>query len=363
MKRNIVLMALTCLIAFGCKEKAVVPFVSQEEMSEIYEQVKVPYKYGFVVLPLKEGDACDAPTVFRHNDKWFMIWSEFDGRGYETFLSDSDDLVHWEYLGKILGYREGKWDAWQRAGYLALQDYQWGGSYELEKFDGKYWMGNLGGALQGYETDPLSIGIAFTDDAAEPKEWDVLDAPVLSINDDSVQWFDNGTLYRSYIMEDKEGLTGHRFLMYYNARGTNPESGISAERMGIAFSEDMVSWERYEQNPVLANEIQGTITADGTIQKIGDLYVMFYFRAFVPGKPYAAFNSFACSRDLLHWYPWEGEDLIYPTEDYDNMFAHKGYVINWKGNTYYFYNAVDTQGHRAIALATSAPMGHSALSF
>ena len=43
---------------------------------------------------------------------------------------------------------------WQRAGYLALSDTTWGGSNELETYDGKYWMSFLGGALQGYETDP-----------------------------------------------------------------------------------------------------------------------------------------------------------------------------------------------------------------
>ena len=42
---------------------------------------------------------------------------------------------------------------------------------ELQAFDGKYWMTYIGGAKQGYETDPLSIGVAWTDSPTEAKAW------------------------------------------------------------------------------------------------------------------------------------------------------------------------------------------------
>ena len=43
------------------------------------------------------------------------------------------------------------WDANQKAGYMALQDMVWGGSYELKPYKGKYWMSYFGGNAAGYE--------------------------------------------------------------------------------------------------------------------------------------------------------------------------------------------------------------------
>ena len=50
---------------------------------------------------------------------------------------------------------------------------------------------------------------------------------------------------------------------------------------------------------------------------MGDVYVMFYFSAFNPTRAYKAFNTFAVSRDLVHWTDWTGPDLITPSKSYD----------------------------------------------
>ena len=105
------------------------------------------------------------------------------------------------------------------------------------------------------------------------------------------------------------------------------------------------------------------ITGDAQIQKMGDLYVMFYFGAFWKGKPYAAFNRFVCSYDLVHWTDWTGDDLIVPSEPYDNLFAHKSFVVKYKGVVYHFYCAVNGHDRRGIAVATSRDMGRSSLQF
>jgi beta-galactosidase len=104
------------------------------------------------------------------------------------------------------------------------------------------------------------------------------------------------------------------------------------------------------------------ITGDPYIQKIGDLYVMFYFGAFWQGKG-GAFNRMACSYDLVHWTDWTGPDLIASSEPYDEVFAHKSFVINYKGVVYHFYCGVDKKGNRGIAVATSKDMGKSELEF
>ena len=260
-----------------------------------------------------------------------------------------------------MSYTYDTWDKFQKAGYIALQDIKWGGSYEMQKYDGKYWMSYLGGCNPGYETEPLMIGLASSDTLGEPVEWECSKEPILSPMDEDSQWFEERTQYKSCIIEDKDRITGHRFVIYYNAKGQFPAvyerhskaKGFVAERIGMAFSDDLEHWERVRYNPVVAFEDPGTITGDPQIQKIGDLYVMFYFRAFDPTRPYQAYNSFACSRDLIHWYSWEGEDLIYPSEPYDNVFAHKSYVVNWEGVTYHFYCAVNDKDERGIAVATS----------
>jgi beta-galactosidase len=313
----------------------------------------------------------DCPTVFRKNGKWYMSYLVYngksgkDGRGYETWLAESDDLLRWNTLGRILPFPpegSGRWDENQRAGYVSLIDHQWGGSYEPQAFDGKYWLSYFGGAGRGYEQGRLEVGIAFTDsDITRAHEWQTQDRPILSPLDDDRGWWESITQYKSSIVWDKNRTLGYPFVLYYNAGGVNPANNVKAERIGIALSNDMLHWHRYEGNPVVNHE-EG-ITGDGVIQQIGDVYVMFYFGAFWKNRPYKAFNTFACSRDLIHWTDWAGDDLIFPTEAYDNLFAHKSYVVKWKDVVYHFYCAVNEHDQRGIAVATSQALGRSELHF
>ena len=125
----------------------------------------------------------------------------------------------------------------------------------------------------------------------------------------------------------------------------------------------MKTWKRYSGNPVFTHEADGTITGDAHIQKMGDVYVMFYFSAFEPSRKYKAFNTFAASYDLVNWTDWKGADLIIPSKNYDELFAHKSYVVKHDGVVYHFYCAVNNAEQRGIAIATSKPMGRSAVRF
>ena len=95
------------------------------------------------------------------------------------------------------------------------------------------------------------------------------------------------------------------------------------------------------------------ITGDAIIQKIDSVWVMFYFGAFWEGRKNETFNRFACSYDLVNWTDWNGEDLIKPSETYDAKYAHKPFIVKWKGLVYHFYCAVDKKDVRGIAVATS----------
>ncbi len=363
-----------------CMQTIAAQPVDQDRMQQIYETAKTPYKYGLVVAPSDNYHKIDCPTIFCENSRWYMTYVVFngkeglDGRGYETWLASSDDLLHWKTEGRILSYKDEGWDCNQRGGFPSLIDWDWGGSYQMAAYKGKHWMTYIGGKGTGYEAvnAPLNIGLAWTsDDITKSHEWESMsDKPLLSINDKKAQWWEKLVQYKSTVYWDKSKTLGAPFVMFYNAGGVNPENQLKAERIGIALSKDMRTWKRLPLNngnkvgnPVFANEVGGIITGDAQIVRMDDLFVMFYFSAYDPSRKYNAYNTFAVSKDLLHWQKWNGEDLIYPTKHYDEMFAHKSYVVMHEGVVYHFYCAVNNDGQRGIALATSVPYGRSDLSF
>lgn len=355
------LLMIPMLLACHKKERPVE--VPATVMQSVYEEVKTPYKYGLVMVPPTPDKKMDCPSVFRQDSLWYMTYLVFDGRGYETWLASSADLLDWQTLGCIMSFSDSTaWDYNQKAGYVALEDYTWGGSYAWQAYEGKHWMSYFGGNKRGYEAGLLSIGIAYTEqDPAAVHAWQCLDKPVLMPTDADVRWWENSTMYKSSVIWDKEKLTGHPFVMYYNARGDSVNPGRGAERIGMAVSDDMTHWQRFMEDPVI-NHHRG-ISGDAYIQKMDDLWVMFYFGAFWNKERNNAFNRFACSYDLVHWTDWEGDDLIAPSEPYDALFAHKSFVVKHDGVVFHFYCAVDKKDNRGIAVATSANKGTSQLMF
>ncbi|MBL7737949.1 MAG: glycosylase [Chitinophagaceae bacterium] len=340
--------------------------VPQSVMQQIYEEVKTPYKYGLVITPETGSKKVDCPSVFRKGKNWYMTYIAFDGRGYETWLAKSKNLLQWQTLGRLLSFSDtSDWDNNQKAGYIALQDTKWDGSYKLQKFQKKYWMSYIGGKDRGYEAGPLAIGVASTNsDIVKPHEWQRMDKPVLTATDKDVRWWENKKLFKSSVIWDKNKTTGHPFVMYYNANGdtsNNTPKWRWFERIGMAVSDDMVHWQRYQVDPVVHHTIG--ITGDGVIQKIGEVWVMFYFGAFWEERKNETLNRFACSYDLVNWTDWDGEDLIKSSEPYDAKYAHKPFVVKWKGVVYHFYCAVDSKDNRGIAVATSADKGKSKMQF
>lgn len=363
MKNSLLTICLLCAATMLFAQQG---SVSQTEMEHLYEEVKTPFKYGLVLTPGKKTDLMDCPSIYKVGKKWYMTYIVFDGEGYETWLAESNNLLDWKTLGKQMSKEAaGKWDAKQRAGYNALIDTKWGGSYKLHTFNGNYWMSYFGGSTAGYEPEPLSIGMAFTTQKpTRPMEWQRLEEPVLGNTDADVRWWENrDKLFKSYVIEDPKRNTGHRFIMYYNAVGdslVNNKPTRWYERIGMAVSDDMLTWKRYLTDPVVHHPVG--ITGDPMIQKINDTWVMFYFGAFWEDRT-GAFNRFAASKDLIHWTDWQGESLITSSEDFDQQYAHKSFVIKHKGTVYHYYCAVDKAGNRGIALATSKDVGKSTLHF
>lgn len=322
--------------------------VTQQEMQEVYQEMRTPVKYGMVLC--EEGADIDCPNVFRVKDgTWRMIFARHvpgvQREGYETWMAKSRDLLHWEVEGKLLSQKEEGWDCLQADGGLCLLDPEWGGTQDAETYDGKYWMTYIGGSLPGYETDPLQIGIAWSETLA-PGSWTQAPEPILRMDDPDARSFERATLYKSTVLRDPQERLDYPFVMYYNAK----QKGVWVERIGMAVSRDMIHWERYGTGAVIDQGIEDrwNISGDPQIIRYKDLWVMHYF----VGVDAKAYDTFACSRDLVHWTKWEGEPLIQPSAEFDKTFAHKPYVLKYKGRVYHFYCAVGNCG-RGIAVAVS----------
>jgi predicted GH43/DUF377 family glycosyl hydrolase len=324
--------------------------VDENVMRDVFEKIATPFKRGIVYRHPDSTTMTDSPSIYRWRRGWRMSYIVFDGRGYETWLAESRDLLHWTTLGKVLSFTDTGWDAHQKAGYMALLDPDWGGTHRLGKYQGRYWMSYLGGSVKGYEAGRLATGMAWTENAGLPTEWKRLTRPVLSSYDKDSHAFDNRTIYKSTVLEIPGNPTGKRFLMFYNAKGDTAKY----ESICLAVSDDMEHWERYGQTPLISRFEKGSISGDAQVVRMGKLYVMFYFGAFWKDRK-GAFERFACSYDLVHWTDWKGESLIEPSEPYDRTYAHKPCVVKWRGVVYHFYNAVGDSG-RVIALATSKPL-------
>lgn len=324
-------------------------------MQRVFDEVKTPFKYG-VVIPAETNEMVDCPNVFRHGDAWYMVFvSNRDKIGYETHLARSTDLLHWERMGPILPHAKTGWDAWQADAGIGLYDTAWPGTHRLERFNGKYWLSYLGGDQHGYEPDPLAIGLASTIDPTVAAPWSRWSGnPVLATTQPDVREFENVTLYKSAVIRDSSETLGWPFVMFYNGKTKEKNH----EAIGVAVSRDMLNWSRLGDQPVVDNAPgKAAISGDPQLAKIGDVWVMFYF-GFRWLKGTSAFDTFACSRDLVHWTKWDGEPLVKPSEPFDKTFAHKPWVLKHDGVVYHFYCAVGDQG-RVIALATSRDLSET----
>ena len=327
------------------------------DLQSIYEEVKTPFKAGMVLVP-DDGEMLDNPMVFRHGNAWFMMFIRFDGKGYETHLAKSEDLLHWTRLGCIFRRgAKGQWDSSQADGWPARVDTRWEGQNTLNQFNGRYWMMYLGGSADGYETDPLSTGVAWTDNPSSIREWTRYEGnPVLQPSDTDARTFEGKTIYTHFTVDNPARSCGGRFVNFYNAKPRD----VWRETIGMAVSDDMLHWRRVGSGPGVENGApsQHCISGDPMIRRIGDVWVMFYFGYKWWDDVEGAFDTFACSRDLLHWTKWEGEPLVRPSEPFDAIHAHKPWVLKHDGVVYHWYCAVSRQGCRevrGIALATSKP--------
>jgi beta-xylosidase len=271
-----------------------------------------------------------------------MAFIGFNGKGYNSFVVESDDLIHWKNPQLALGFGpEGAFDfGGSVIGAFLYESWDVNAPRILKKKDGKYW--TLYGAYprQGaYELRPGYEGIAESVDGIH---WSrASNDPILSVFQKDRKAWEKDCIYQPWLVE----YNGTYYNFYNAADG-------SVERSGVAFSNDLFHWVRYPFNPVLNLRRDGydaAFASDPKVFRDGDHWTMIYFGL---GKGGASIMV-AFSRDLLHWTA-DPEPLYkfggHPS-GLDKQYAHKiSLVFNPRDNTFYmYYCAVGNKG-RTIGL-------------
>jgi predicted GH43/DUF377 family glycosyl hydrolase len=254
----------------------------------------------------------------------------FDGRGYQTGLACSEDLVEWRELGVILARAEGRtWDSGNAAGTWLLCDDALRGPRRLKKWQDRYWMAYHAYPGVGYEAGPARIGLAWTDDDTL-MSWRRVPDPIL-IPEEGAAW-ERGGLYKECLVE-QEGV----FHLFYNAKDC---SAPWFEQIGLAQSDDLRTWVRSPDNPlvrVTPGAWDSRFSSDPCVVRDGDDWVMFYYG--FDGEH--AQEGLAFSGDLHRWRKHPAPILRTGAPgSLDSIHAHKPSVIVHEGVLYHFYCAV-----------------------
>jgi predicted GH43/DUF377 family glycosyl hydrolase len=165
-------------------------------------------------------DSVDAlnPSVVQVNGVFWNFYSGYDGRVWHTGLATSRDGLEWSKLAKILSPDAAAWEG----GYIAANGTA---LYDAGTF--RYW-------YQGGNVP--QIGLARSDDGLT---WIRHGPPVLRPGPRG-SWDERGAA-DPYVIR-----IGNFFYMYYLG-----QDRARRQRLGVARSQDGISWEKHLGNPVL----------------------------------------------------------------------------------------------------------------
>lgn len=304
----------------------------------IAEKVRTPNKCDKLLIAPSyrkgafDSHGVDCPFPFQHEDKYWMTYVGWDGRGYQTGLASSEDLLDWKKEGLVLARGpKGSATEFNAAMTCILRDNALFGPSTLKQVEGMYVGTYHAYPEPGYEEGPASIGLCFSKDL---RSWEAR-PPVLE-PDPSCSW-EAGGLYKSWLMES-DGT----YYLFYNAKN-KPESPVPwTEQTGFASSKDLIHWTRHPGNPVLpvgpAGNFDDCFASDPVVLKHENTWLMFYFGLCSDRH---ARDGFAVSDDLIRWRK-SGEILIDvgPDGSVDSRYAHKPGIIGVDGILYHFYCAV-----------------------
>jgi predicted GH43/DUF377 family glycosyl hydrolase len=295
----------------------------------------------------------DVPCVYQlpgRRDVWYMSFIAFDGRGYNSFVAESTDLVRWSRPRLAMGFGQpGEFDFGGGAiGAYLYESYDVRAPRVLKKRGGRFW--TLYGCYAkqgGYEIDPGYEGVAASDDGLSWRR--AKDGYILSVHEPEVGDWEKHCIYQPWLVEHES-----RFYDFYNAKHM-PDW---VEQMGVATSEDLLAWNRHPGNPIVRVRPGGwdeRFCSDGKVYRDGDHWMMLYFGVGKGGAHVMA----AFSRDLVHWsaHPEPLYRAGGHPDGLDATYAHKiSLVYRADTDTFYLhYCAVGNIG-RGIGLITSKPI-------
>lgn len=203
-------------------------------------------------------------------------------------IKNLDALAYQSAIDQHCNWQTG----WVRLGYAPRNFYL--KDFCLIEVDGLYHLFHIAGTpgascvLPGNE---IWFGHAVTRDF---RTWQTL-ASCLYIDPDS-PW-DNGHIFAPYVIRQ-----GGRFVMFYT--GTTIDN---TQRIGVAYSEDLMHWKRGDNNPILRPDqfewvfcpvSGGAACRDPHVTQFGDEYYLYYTAVTKDGSGCVAL---ACSRDLIRW--------------------------------------------------------------
>jgi len=291
----------------------------------------------------------DVPTVFQipGSNRWYMSFIGFDGHGYQSFIAESEDLVHWDQMKLAMGYGpEGEFDnGGVVLGAYLYEDYDIRAPRTLKKKDGKFV--SLYGAYPrqgGYELRPGYEGLASSVDGLSWQR--AKNEPILSVHQEDCGDWEKDCIYQPWLLEHDD-----KYHNLYNA------ANGQIEQLGLARSDNLSDWKRHGDNPVITvgpkTSYNEKFSSDIKVFWDKDHWAGFFFGV---GKG-GAHIMMAFSYDLVNW--TIDSDPIYKAggnpSGLDALYAHKiSLVWNPENECYYmFYCAVDKDENRGIGLITS----------
>jgi len=263
------------------------------------------------------------PRIFKYNGQYINFYTGYSqkatywGIGYAF----SEDLVSWHRPDNNLLICSGGAGSWNHANVdgawvLPISNSRYGMFYEGRRF------------FNTFETQ--SFGFACTD-TTPFRDWQEFDHnPVFSPTGNHKD-FDGIGLLAPLIYRVK----GHYWMFY---------SGFDGDcmRTGVAFSKDLLAWERYSDNPIIDRGPNGGWDAKGAVM-LNIFRVKNQFYAFYEGRDEKEkLNAgLVTSNDLLNWERVTSEPVLKGGDSgsFDEQKLCSPYVFIEKGKLYLFFGA------------------------
>ncbi|WP_020580345.1 hypothetical protein [Actinopolymorpha alba] len=310
-------------------------------MVESYDaaRIRTPHKVDRLLIEpsLRPGRfdslMVDCPAVYSDQGEFLMTYVGWDGVGYQTALSRSRDLLHWEQ-GELILRRDERhpYRRYNAALTSIVRDNRLHSAGQVIWIDGRAVGTYHAYPEPGMETGPAIIGFCTS---ANLTAW--RDIGSILRPEDGGAW-ERGGLYKSWLLRH-DGL----YYCFYNAKDRT--EGPWREQTGYAVSADLMRWRRPRETPVIPHggpgDFDERFASDPCVLRDGSFWVMFYFGFSFDGH---ARESYATSRDLHTWAK-SGEILVDvgPVGSVDSTYAHKPAIISHDGRLHHFYTAVSKQ--------------------